>query len=373
MIAPSNADLIAVIPLEHRRPGSAMSARGRYEIAIVGGGVVGAATAFALANRGVATVLLEAADAGHACGSSKGTARIWHLAGYPTEEYFERGIRSLARWRELERESGATLLVDVDGGLSTGAGVEQQAALLRAAERDAQLLSASDVARRFPGLALPMNAPALYQRDSAVILANVALGALYASAERAGAQVIHRAVVNRLEVTRHGPKLHTTVGLIHASRVIVTAGPWTKRLLATVGIEIDVAVYEQTIAWFHLPSAPLPVLIDYDEPGPYWLPDPGHGLKAALHTPGRSISDPDDPPGTGDQNDVREVARWVAARLPGARPEVISVETCRYTWAGDERFKTEKHGAIIVGSACSGRGFHLAPHTAELLADLAVQ
>jgi sarcosine oxidase len=342
-----------------------------WDVAVVGGGVVGAATARTLAKRGRAVILLEAGELATAGGSSRGTARIWHLAGYPSDEYFDHAVRALEGWRELERETGTTLLLTTSGGgLSTGTGVEHQADLLASAGRDAQLLTAQDIARRWPAVTLPVNGPVLYQRDSGVILASLALAALLASAENAGASLVDCATVRALHTESGAARLETDAGTITATCVVVTAGAWSRKLLADAGIGLDVDVCEQTVGWFPWKGPAPPILIEYDDPGPYWLLDPGRGLKAALHTPGRWITDPNEPYGVGAREDVDRVAEWVAERLPSADPQPLGIETCRYTWATSERFTIERHGPVIVGSACSGRGFQHAPHTAELLAEL---
>ena len=43
-----------------------------------------------------------------------------------------------------------------------------------------------------------------------------------------------------------------------------------------------------------------------------------------------------------------------------------------YTTTADERFVLERHGRIVVGSACSGHGFKFAPAIGERLAALAL-
>jgi sarcosine oxidase len=101
----------------------------------------------------------------------------------------------------------------------------------------------------------------------------------------------------------------------------------------------------------------------------YALRDPLHGLKAGAHMSGGPV-DPDEPP-EPDGEVVAAVAAWVAERFPTADPDPAALDTCLYTSTDDERFILERHGRIVVGSACSGHGFKFAPAVGERLAALA--
>ncbi len=63
-------------------------------------------------------------------------------------------------------------------------------------------------------------------------------------------------------------------------------------------------------------------------------------------------------------------AAWVAARYRDAG-ETLGTETCLYTNTADEEFVLERHGRVVVGSACSGHGFKFAPIVGRTLAALA--
>ena len=62
---------------------------------------------------------------------------------------------------------------------------------------------------------------------------------------------------------------------------------------------------------------------------------------------------------------------WVRRRYPAADPRPTRAETCLYTNIDDDRFVTERHGAIVVCSACSGHGFKFAPAVGARVAALA--
>ena len=62
-----------------------------------------------------------------------------------------------------------------------------------------------------------------------------------------------------------------------------------------------------------------------------------------------------------------------ASGFPNADPTPVHAESCFYTTTDDERFVLERHGRIVVGSACSGHGFKFGPATGKRLAALAVE
>ena len=62
--------------------------------------------------------------------------------------------------------------------------------------------------------------------------------------------------------------------------------------------------------------------------------------------------------------------RAVSARGPGAGP---GGDLLLHDDADDERFILERHGRIVVGSACSGHGFKFAPAVGARIAALAVE
>ena len=78
-------------------------------VAVVGAGIVGAATAWQLARRGAEVVVHEQFESDHTRGSSHGRSRIVRLA-YPDPEWVRLAVESRAGWEELEGETGSRLL-----------------------------------------------------------------------------------------------------------------------------------------------------------------------------------------------------------------------------------------------------------------------
>ena len=95
-----------------------MEATRRTEVVIIGAGIVGAAAAWQLSQRGIDVALLEQFDLNHRRGSSHGVSRIFRLA-YDRVEYVRLAQRALPLWREAESSLGEELLWTT-GGLDIG-------------------------------------------------------------------------------------------------------------------------------------------------------------------------------------------------------------------------------------------------------------
>src|SRR4029079_19751222 len=124
-----------------------MTSTERTEFAVVGSGLLGLAAGWALRRRGRDVVVFEQADVGHTRGGSHGAARIFRY-GYPETRYVEMAITARARWRELERACGETLLVPT-GQVSVGHALEPMIAAMRAAGVTPQPLSRNEVREQF--------------------------------------------------------------------------------------------------------------------------------------------------------------------------------------------------------------------------------
>src|SRR5215510_6900491 len=79
------------------------------EVAVIGAGVMGLATARALVRAGREVVVYEQFERGHARGSSHGRSRIFRLA-YAEPQWVRLAQEALAGWWELEAETGEKLL-----------------------------------------------------------------------------------------------------------------------------------------------------------------------------------------------------------------------------------------------------------------------
>lgn len=324
------------------------------EVVVVGAGIMGSATARALAREGRDVLLVEQFRVGHANGSSHGRSRIVRLA-YPEVEFVELAKEAFTGWHELERELGAPLL-ELNGLLELVEDPAQSSRdALEAAGAEYELVGAGEARQRWP-IGVPDNWTALFQPEAGIVRADIAHRALLDSALAHGARVEEE---TRIE----------TLDEIDAAAVVVTAGSWVQRLIP----DLPVRPTRETVAYFRREGDPLPSIVQLDPVtrghAMYSLHDPLYGLKTGAHHAG-AVVDPDEP-GEPDPALVERIAEWVARTYPDAEPQPVGAETCMYTTTADEHFILERRGKVVIGSACSGHGFKFAPAIGTRLAALA--
>ena len=318
-------------------------------VSVVGAGVMGLATARVLAQRGHDVTVYEQFELGHNRGSSHGTSRIFRLS-YAEDHWIRLAQRAYELWRELERESGRTLL-ELYGLVDVQRDPARRVAALGGAAVAAETLTSVDARERF-GLAYDDVEALVFTRDAGIARADETVAALVDGARAAGAEIREDTRVDSLDD-------------VPGDRVVVTAGGWAPQLLGPE--RLDATPTRETTLYFR--GEPIPSIIDELGEQFYALTAPGVGVKAGWHKGGRPTH-PDDP-GEPDESVVEAVIGWVKRRLPNVDPEPIRLETCIYTNVEDDRFVCELNGRYVIGSACSGHGFKFAPAVGEQLADLA--
>ena len=354
----------------------------RADAVIIGAGLAGSATAWALARRGRSAVVLEAFAAGHRRGSSHGSARIFRRT-YPDPLYVRLTGQARQLWRQLAAEAGVEL-VATTGGLDFGPAREQEKIheILAAAKVPAELMPAAAAAERWPGTVFG-TAPVLFQPDAGVIDADRAMTVMRARAEAGGAQIHYGSPVLDVSASGAGAVVHTAERSWQAPVVVVAAGSWLPPLLGGHVPLPPLAVTQQEA--FHFaprdgaaPGAPLrPARSSSTTARPSctgcW---PGGTARcrarsrSAITAPARS---PRPRAATGSVRPAgrQKVRAFVRDTCHDLDPDPVGELTCLYTSTATEDFVLDRYGPFVVCSACSGHGAKFAPLTGELAADLA--
>ena len=344
------------------------------DVVVIGGGVMGSATAWRLASRGIDVVLLERFERGHVRGSSHGGSRIFRFA-YADDWYVRLAMRAFDLWRELEDECSTSLL-HITGGVDHGdAGdVDAVGDALEAAGRAVERMDPDEAEERWPELRF--DATVLYSPDTGRVLADASVRAMQDRAAELGADVRFDAQVAAIDTTRRIVSLASGDSVGFRSAAVVTAGAWVADVLDGTGCTLPpLRVTREQV--FHFAPASggdgldWPSFIHYRPRSHYGLCTPGEGIKVAEHGTG--------PETTGDSRTFvidelgrRRVVDYVKAWLPGLVPAPVTETTCLYTNTPDESFVLDRQGDVVIGSPCSGHGFKFAPAVGDHLARLAV-
>jgi sarcosine oxidase len=345
----------------------------RARVVVVGAGVMGAATAWALARRGVQTTLVEQFRVGHTRGASHGPTRIFRLS-YPHPDYTRLSHRALDVWRALEDESGDELLVRT-GGLDVGPQAEDCRRSLHEVGLPYEVLSADEAANRFPAIDFTGLDPILYQPGAGVCLADRTVEALVRAAVARGVGLRENTTVTGFDSIPDGVRIETTVGEIQGDVVVVTPGPWAARLLPQMGLPaVPLTPLLQHVSYYGPPDGDIPTFIDWSGRDLSWyaLPPAGMapGVKVGHHVGGSPV-DPNDGPFDVDPDRIAAHAEYVRRRFPGLDPEPVHAETCLYSMTPDEDFILDRVGPMVIGAGFSGHGFKFAPVIGEILAEYA--
>ena len=353
----------------------------RYDVAIIGLGAHGSAAAYHLARRGLRVIGFERFPRGHTLGSSGGLSRIIRLSYYEHPDYVPLLRRAWDLWRELERESGETLLTQTGGlylGRPDGDLVEGALLSARTHSLEHERLDAADLRRRYPLFRIDDDWIGIYDVQAGWLAPERSIETHSRMAERHGATLRFDEAA-RWERDGDGVRVMTGRGTYYAERLVLTAGAWMPELLPELAPHLWIE--RNVLFWFEPKDrvaefAALPVWILEDTDRMYYgFPYANeHGFKlAGLHFGDRV--DPNTVEREPRPLDEERVRTFLRRRLPEADGERRLAKVCMYTNSPDGHFIIDRlpDAPVAYASACSGHGFKFASVVGEIVADLATR
>jgi glycine/D-amino acid oxidase-like deaminating enzyme len=336
---------------------------------VLGAGIMGLSTAWALARAGLSVRVVEQADQlPNPRGASVDDHRLIRHAYGGHVGYMRMIDPAYAAWDLLFREAGerpyvatgVLALAEARGGWLA----ESRAALIGDGQA-VEDLDAAAVAERFPFLSPHGIADAFHLAPGGVLLARRIVG-LLARVLRARGGTILRGRAVAVDAARGSLTLEDD-GRLEADLLVVAAGPWAPRLLPALAARVQptrqVVVRltpppEVAEAW-----ARAPMLLDLAEDGGFYAVPPvaGTPLKIGDHR-FAPTADPDGPrEATPEEAEaILALARHRIRDL--GRYRVLSAVACWYDVEPEERFILEPLGArSFVMSGFSGHGFKFGP------------
>jgi glycine/D-amino acid oxidase-like deaminating enzyme len=333
---------------------------------IVGGGVMGLSTAWALAREGHDVELFEQAALPNSLASSMDEHR---LIRHPYGDHigYARMIDdAYAAWDVMWRDLGQRFYAPTGTLALTGNGAdwaERSAATLAAIGRPMTELPVAELPRRFPLLDARGVERAFWIDTGGVLFAQDIVAYLVRYLTQHPRVRLYAATpVGSVDLERG--RVTTASGMPHDSDVVVVAaGAWVGRLLPALGRRLVPS--RQMVIYFELPDdqraawAKGPMIIEKTgDVGLYLVPPmEGRGFKVGDH----EFSRRGDPTAerSASEDEIRPLLERCRSLFHGfERWRTDRLKVCFYTVTDDERFVVEKLGGKgWVMSPCSGHGF----------------
>lgn len=332
-------------------------------IAVVGGGVIGAAAAERLARDGRRVVLLERDRLGaHASGAAAG------LLAPHTEGEEGDGAQSLALFPELAARLLVETGIDVEyrAGQSISPALdegEMPALVALSAAAGGRWLDGVEAHRAEPGLHPSALGAALFE-ESQVTPPRFTRALALAAAAR-GAEVREGALVTGFEL-ENGRVARVRAGgeRISVGAVVLAAGPWTAALAAPLGLEVPVWPSRGQLIRLRAPGRALNRMLTWR--GRYLVPKPDGTIVAGSTEEAAGFDARVTAEGV---EGLLRFARSVLPAMAGATVEELWAALRPATADGRPITRTVL-GNVVLATGHNRNGILLAPITAERVRDL---
>lgn len=349
-------------------------------VVVIGGGIIGVACGYYLAERGIDVTVCEQASLGH--GSTERS-----LGGirtqFSTRVNVELSLASLAVWDTFTEQFGIDIEFRKVGYLflartpETADAFRQQVTMQQNLGVPSEYLTPAAAREKCPGLQTAAFQGATFAPTDGFADPHLALQGFAGALRQAGGKIRTNTAVTGIETT-DGEVAGVTVDgeSLSVDYVVNAAGPWARRVGQLAGIDLPIAPKRRQVLVVDpsegVPES-VPLTIDLDR-GVYFRPERDGIAFIGGHF---GDADPDaDPDGYRDSFDLD----WATEALDRASAvaEYFGPESqIRRGWAGLYAVTPDHHPIVeetipgyITAAGFSGHGFQHAPATGKLVAEL---
>jgi sarcosine oxidase len=293
-------------------------------------------------------------------------------------------FRAYELWRELERTVGSRLLYitgSIDAGHPNGMVVGGSLQACTDYGLEHELLTSSELTRRFPAYRLPSGMVGNYQPEGGYLVPEQCVISHVIGAQRLGAEIHGRERVREWNVHAGHVRVVTDRAKYDAGRLVVTAGPWSAEQVSS--LEGLVQIERQVVGWFQ-PQQPdlfsperFPVFVLDDSNAIYYgFPIAGiPGVKVGKFGHLGEKTDPDLLDREVHQRDELALRDCLENYFPDGNGPVLSMQACMFSNSPDQHFiigSPDSQSEVVFAAGFSGHGFKFCSVVGEILADLAI-
>jgi sarcosine oxidase, subunit beta len=354
------------------------------EVVIIGGGINGCSTAYALASRGVKNIVLV--EKGHIASGPTGRS-----SGVVRQHYSRETLAAMARdsvqvWKNFDDQIGG------DAGFvrcgvvyfvsaKDSDSLQQTASMMQRIGIKAEVLSSKQLSELEPQLSAEDIACGTYEPDGGYADPALATNSFAEAAKRLGVEIMQRTTVTGLNRNNGAiAGVMTDRGEIATDHVINIAGPWGGQVAAMVGVHIPIVPSSHAVVILQRPQAwksGTPVWADLID-GWYFKPERNAGIMVGsmqdIHS--EEPNSIDDLPTVPSYDDTEEYSAAILRRFP-----VMKEGLARGGWVGVYDVTPDWQPVIdkisdVKGFYCavgfSGHGFKIGPAVGKAVAELLV-
>lgn len=351
------------------------------KVIIIGAGIMGLSTAWALQRMGAEVTIVEQGGVPNPLGSSVDQHRLIRYPYGAARGYTRMVHAAYDAWERVWTDLGVRLYIETGTLVLSGPGDEWAAQCLAslAPEGIAQEPIAPDaLSARFPFLRPENLVSAFGCPHGGLLRADAILGRLKTHAMDRGLRLLSRRRAEAVDASTGNVRL-ADGEILTADRVLVAAGPWTARLLPELGgvarPSRQTVVYltpppEHVAAWYHAP-----MLLELGGTAGFYAVPPrvcGDGMRLGLKVGDHTFGATADPDAAREPSaeEIEAVVAPARRRLAdGARYRIAEARTCFYDVAPEERFQfVGAGGRVFAICGSSGHGFKFGPCLGEAMA-----
>ncbi|MEO6955622.1 MAG: FAD-dependent oxidoreductase [Antricoccus sp.] len=360
----------------------------RYDIAVVGGGVMGLFTAYWAVRAGAQVVVIDASTVGDPMTASFGKSRSYRN-DYLDARYAQLAHESRSLWRTVEAQTDSRLLVEcgclniasakVTPALDQVYGANADRVLQQIGLPRADL--ANEIGERWSMFDVDV---ALLDVEAGFVDVQAVTAMLQQQLVALGVQLIENCTVKSIVGEPDGYQIQTSNSILQTAKISITSGHGTNDVLHGLGSSLQIPITKDrpSEAKYLIPPAhrraeftpenfPVFAYLDVGIYGHPILDGKTPGIKVGYYNP-------------PDVQTQHTIISDVRSFLEICMPELLSfeardideVDQCDYDLVGDDQFvlgPVPGYDGVVMGVGWRGTGYKYAPWVGRTLAQLALQ
>lgn len=355
------------------------------DIGIIGVGTMGSMAAWQLAKKGLSVIGFEQFGIGNDRTAAGGESRLFRTAYMEGPEYVAMLQEAKKLWRELETESGNSLLT-LNGGLMIGESNSLEIKTVLKSIEDFKLeheiLEGDQAAICYPQFKIYDDDLVILDKEAGFIRPELSVVSASLLAMKHGAKLMKYTAVDEIIPETDGVRIIAEGKTYKVGKVLITTGAWTGKLLPA--LKKQLIPKRLLLTWFtpknlaETKANKLPIFArmrgDFRLTGAPSLD--GSMVKASYTKDPLPIEDPSSLYRDVYPEEIEKLRESVKALLPMLYPDPVRASAYMDAYTPDNHAllgELPGKNNTIIASGFSGHGFKLAPIIGRISSELLIE